>query len=173
MLVRTMILAVALPCTGLIAQNPAAPTTPPRCDRPEHRQLDFWVGEWDVSISQGHAGTSSVTLEEDGCVVHEHWKADRGETGQSLNFFDRNDRKWHQVWISNRGGALNLAGASIGGAIVYTGETRRPGGPRTLHRLSFAPDSAGNVRQFWEVSQDGGAKWAVTWDALYRKKPTS
>jgi hypothetical protein len=31
-------------------QAPAAPAAAPlpACDRPEHRQFDFWVGEWDV-----------------------------------------------------------------------------------------------------------------------------
>ena len=34
-------------------------------------------------------------------MVHEHWKGSRGGTGQSFNFYDRGDRKWHQVWIAN------------------------------------------------------------------------
>ena len=172
-------LVAAAVATGIAAspagaQQPAA--TPParqNCKGPEYRQFDYWVGEWDVSIPQGHAGTNSVTLEEDGCVVHEHWKSVMGETGQSFNFYDRNDRKWHQVWISNSGGVLDLSGGLVDGAISYTGETRGPKGRRVLHDLRFIPDSAGNVRQLWKTSLDDGTTWTVGWDGLYRRKSGS
>ncbi len=166
----TIILAASIAVRSAAAQQaPAA--APPNCKSPEFRKLDFWVGEWDVAISQGHAGSSSVTLEEDGCVVHEHWKSVRGETGQSFNYYDRNDQKWHQEWISNSGHALHLAGTDSAGAIHYTGETVGPKGGRVMHRLSFIPDSAGRVRQLWDISTDGGKTWSTAWDGLYTRKP--
>ena len=37
-----------------------------------NRQLDFWVGEWDVYAPQGHqVGTSSVQRILGGCVIFE------------------------------------------------------------------------------------------------------
>jgi len=67
----------------------------PTCDTPAHHQFDFWIGGWDVSDSNGHAGTNTVTLEENGCLVHEHWKGAEGSSGQSFNYFDGADGKWN------------------------------------------------------------------------------
>jgi len=43
----------------------------------ENRQFDFWVGEWDVSTTQGSvpAGTSRIELILGDCVVLENWKS--------------------------------------------------------------------------------------------------
>ena len=64
---------VAHPPERLAAQG----GSPPKCDKPEFRQFDFWVGDWDVTVGGHQAGTNQVTLEEDGCVIHEHWKGVR------------------------------------------------------------------------------------------------
>ena len=47
-----------------------APVTqaPPRCDTPQYRQFDFWVGDWTVTSGDQPAGTNHVTLEEAGCM---------------------------------------------------------------------------------------------------------
>lgn len=52
---------------ALTAQT--APSGPPTCDAPEHRQLDFWVGSWDVTMRGKEAGTNVVTREESGCLI--------------------------------------------------------------------------------------------------------
>src|SRR5205085_11883872 len=70
----------------LPAQSPPAR---PKCDAPEYRQFDFWVGDWDVTAGGQRAGTNLVTLEEGGCLIHEHWAGAKGGTGQRLNFYDR------------------------------------------------------------------------------------
>lgn len=139
---------------------------PPRCDSPEFRQFDFWVGEWDVTSGGQPAGSNRITVEEDGCVVHEHWRGARGGTGQSFNFYDRADGRWHQVWVSNSGNVLSLSGAFVAGALVLEGE--RMEGSRTVrHRLSFTPNADGTVRQLWEMSTDGGTTWSTSFDGLY------
>jgi hypothetical protein len=153
---------------GQVAAQGSGPR-PPRCDAREHRQLDFWVGQWDVTMGGRPAGTNLVTLEERGCAVHEHWTGTGGETGQSLNFYDRGDRRWHQVWISSSGNALQLAGEYAGGTLTFRGEARQPGGQTVQHRLSFHRNADGTVRQLWETSADGGRSWQVSFDGLYRK----
>jgi hypothetical protein len=159
----------------LMAQQPPAPATAPagppaKCDAPVYRQLDFWVGEWDVYIGDQKVGTNVVTSEEDGCVVHEHWTSLRSETGQSFNFYDRATKKWRQVWVSNNGSTLDVAGGLVDGTMAYTGEAVRPNGVRIQHRLSFTPNADGTVRQFWQTSTDGGATWTVAWDGRYVRK---
>jgi hypothetical protein len=149
-----------------------AQTQPPRpkCDSPEHRRFDFWVGDWNVTIQGQLVGTNLVTLEEDGCVVHEHWRGSGGDTGQSLNFYDRGDGKWHQVWVSNSGGVLNLSGAYTDGTIVFEGESIGKGGGKLVNRLTFFKNADSTVRQFWQISTDGGKTWGSSFDGLYRKK---
>lgn len=153
--------------------TPAAPPSRPaalRCDTPDHRRFDFWVGDWDVTTQGQPAGTNLVTLEEDGCLVHEHWTGAEGDTGQSLNFYDRQDGRWHQVWVANSGSVLDLAGTYADGTLTYRGERRKPDGSMLLHRLSFHPNTDGTVRQLWETSSDRGSTWNTVFDGLYHRK---
>jgi hypothetical protein len=142
----------------------------PTCDSAVYRQFDFWVGDWEVTTAGKPAGTNLVTREENGCVIHEHWTGSNGGTGQSLNFYDRGDGQWHQVWVSNSGGVLNLAGSFADGTLTFRGETKQADGTRLTHRLSFHLNSDRTVRQFWEVSSDGGTTWATSFDGVYRKR---
>ncbi|MGH7514295.1 MAG: hypothetical protein ACREOQ_15380 [Gemmatimonadales bacterium] len=148
----------------------AAAVARPTCDAPEYRQLDFWVGDWNVTVGGGQAGTNLVTLEERRCLVHEHWTGARGETGQSFNFYDRDDGAWHQVWVSSSGNVLNLTGHYADGRLTFVGENRKPDGSTLRHRLSFHANPDGTVRQLWETSSDGGSSWATSFDGLYAKR---
>ena len=167
-LLAVVVLVVSGQITGLRAQT--APAPPPACDAPEHRQLDFWVGSWDVTMQGREAGTNVVTLEESGCLVHEHWTGTRGGTGQSFNFYNQEDGAWHQVWVSSSGNVLDLAGHYADGTLTYQGETRQPDGSTLRHRLSFHANADGTVRQLWESSSDGGTTWATSFDGLYTRR---
>ena len=50
------------------------------CAAGEYRQFDFWVGRWEVTANDRVAGHNEITVEEGGCVVHEHWAGARGGT---------------------------------------------------------------------------------------------
>lgn len=162
-----VLVALAGAATSLLAQGQQPP---PGCKGAEHRQFDFWVGDWVVTAGKDTAGTNNVTLEESGCIVHEHWIGSKGGTGQSFNFYDRIDRKWHQIWIDNNGMVLRLSGDYAGGKLSYAGETLRRNGTRILHRLSFTKNVDGTVRQFWESSTDEGRSWSTAFDGVYRRK---
>lgn len=41
----------------------------PPCSSQEHRQFDFWLGEWDVTQKGKPAGTSRITAILGGCVL--------------------------------------------------------------------------------------------------------
>jgi hypothetical protein len=152
----------------LPAQSP--PAARPKCAAPEYRQFEFWVGDWEVTAGGQRAGTNLVTLEEGGCLIHEHWSGAKGGTGQSLNFYNREDGRWHQVWVSNSGEVLDLTGGYADGTLTFRGESKQADGTRLLHRLSFHSNPDRSVRQFWEVSSDGGATWTSSFDGLYRKR---
>ncbi|MGH9902565.1 MAG: tetratricopeptide repeat protein, partial [Pyrinomonadaceae bacterium] len=144
----------------------------PCASTPEHRQFDFWVGEWDVQTPQGQlAGTNSVQSILDGCVVFENWAgAGGGGSGKSFNYYNPATRRWHQLWVSNTGNVLEFAGELKDGQMRYTGESPGAQGGKVMHRLTFFNSSADRVRQLWEQSADGGRTWNVAFDGTYVRK---
>jgi len=148
------------PTSGALVSTPPVTQAPPRCDTPQYRQFDFWVGDWTVTSGGQPAGTNHVTLEEAGCLVHEHWTGARGGTGQSFNFFGRTDSLWHQVWVSSSGTVLFLSGKYSDGRLAYTAQGQR---------LTFFHNADGTVRQLWESSSDG-KQWSTVFDGMYVKR---
>src|SRR5689334_20842315 len=69
----------------LAAASVASFAADPACSTTEHRQFDFWIGEWQVRTPDGKvAGRNHITREYTGCVIHEHYSTDRGYSGESL-----------------------------------------------------------------------------------------
>jgi tetratricopeptide (TPR) repeat protein len=139
---------------------------------PEHRQFDFWIGEWDVQNPQGQpAGTSSIQLILGGCVVFENWTSGGGAyTGKSFNLYNSTLKKWQQFWADDKGGSLEFAGEYKDGELRYTGESLDPKGNKIMHRLTFFNLPEGRVRQLWEQSTDNAKTWTTVFDGLYVKK---
>lgn len=146
--------------------------------KPEYRQFDFWLGEWDVFTPEGKlAGTNSVQLILGDCVVFENWTGSRGGAGKSFNVYNAAKRKWQQTWVDSFGNVLELSGDYKEGGMRFAGESFDPkDGKRLLNRLTFTKISADKVRQFWEQSNDEGKSWIVVFDGAYARRksaPTS
>lgn len=166
-----LLLVCASPHTLGARPQTATPRQTPCRSRPEYRQFDFWVGEWDVQNPQGQpAGTNSVQLILGDCVLLENWTGARGGQGKSFNVYNAATGKWQQTWVDNSGNVLELAGEYRDGQMRFTGETPGRGGAKTLERLTFTRISADRVRQFWEQSADGGKTWTVAFDGTYIRK---
>lgn len=145
---------------------------------PRFREFDFWVGDWDVrptgTPAVGPAARNTVTIEDNGCVVMEHWKAPSGSEGQSFNIFDRSVGLWRQTWVDNVGGQHDYRGQRVGRDMAFQGDTPAPNGgpgrvPTKLTFFSLGPDS---VRQFSQTSADSGKTWQTAYDLMYvRRKP--
>jgi len=157
--------------TPAAATAAAKPPPQPCRNAQEYRQLDFWVGEWEVQTPQGKpAGTSSVQLILKDCVVFENWTGVRGYTGKSFNLYNTQTRKWQQIWVDDQGGILHFAGEFRDGAMRYTGESMAADGKPIRDRLTFTPLAEGRVRQLWEQSSDDGKTWKTVFDGTYIKK---
>lgn len=139
---------------------------------PEHRQFDFWIGEWNVQNPQGQpAGTSSIQRILGDCVIYENWTSGGGAyTGKSFNLYNSSLRKWQQFWADDKGGVLEFAGEYKDNELRYTGESTDPKGNKIMHRLTFFNLSPGRVRQLWEQSTDNAKTWTVAFDGLYLRK---
>jgi hypothetical protein len=140
------------------------------CRSPEYRQFDFWVGDWDVRAPNGpSAGHNVVTLEQDGCLLVEHWTASSGgQTGTSFNYYDVRDKKWHQLYLDNSGNAAAfpaMAGNLVEEKMVLlTDEKQIP-----VSRWTWYVLGPGRVRQMAEQSSDGQKTWNIVWDSVYAK----
>ena len=133
----------------------------------EARQLDFWIGKWDVFAPNGQkAGVNVIEPFAEGCSLMENWTSTNNSNGKSINYFDPGTQKWYQFWIGSGGGALRYEGTFRDGAMRFEGETVA-GGKKTLHRLTFSKNEDGSVRQFAELSNDDGKTWAVSYDFKY------
>jgi len=143
------------------------------CEQGEvFKEFDFWVGDWVVHGPAGAlAGTNSITREERGCVLLEHWQNTAGGTGQSINFVDKISGEWVQIWNAEGGSQINIRGGMTDDGMLLTG---------TLHTISndttipfralwtLLPD--GRVRQFFEQSTDNGETWTTWFEGFYTRK---
>jgi hypothetical protein len=156
---------------ALAALPAVAAEAPKGCTSAEHRQFDFWIGEWEVKLPNGrHAGSNRITSIHGGCALLEEWRGNGNVTGSSLNIYDRERGRWHQTWVDGSGGLLTLEGGLVDGAMRMTGETVE-GGKRTLQRVQWTPQPDGRVRQHWEASEDGGQAWKTVFDGWYTRRP--
>lgn len=153
------------------AQTTSPPPSPCK-SRPEHRQFDFWVGEWDVKTPQGRqAGTNSVQLILNDCVLFENWTGAGGMQGKSFNVYNAAKSKWQQTWVDGAGSVLELFGDYKDGEMRFAGESARPrDGKKIMNRLTFTKISNDKVRQFWEQSADDGKTWTVAFDGTYIRR---
>jgi tetratricopeptide (TPR) repeat protein len=144
----------------------------------ENRQFDFWLGEWDVSTTQGAvpAGTSKIELILEDCVVQENWKSlSSPYSGKSYNIYDAALKRWEQYWVDNVGGNIFFHGElSKDGVMDYwTDDIPQSSGPALRRHLQFIAMGADKVRQFSRGSTDGGKTWNVEYDFTYVRKGKS
>lgn len=171
-IIAAVIVSPAAPPCPHATQTQGQP--PADCSASEHHQFDFWVGDWTVTVQGKPAGTNRIEASLKGCVLVESWTATGGGKGTSLNFYDRNTRRWHQTWIDDRGGVLQMQGGVVNGAMVMrTAALPQPGGGTVIHRITWSPQDGGRVRQHWESSTDDGKTWTSAFDGMYAKVSAS
>ncbi|MEO8359113.1 MAG: hypothetical protein ABI672_03705 [Vicinamibacteria bacterium] len=148
-----------------------------------YRDFDYWIGEWDVraagSPPSSPAAENIVTREYDGCVVQEHWTPGGAAAafGSSFSIFDTTRKMWFQTWVDSVGGLHDYHGSlDPQGNMAFVGETTGiPGQPgRVPVRLTFFKQGPDRIRQFSEISTDGGKSWTTNYDLVYtRRKPAA
>jgi tetratricopeptide (TPR) repeat protein len=141
----------------------------------QSRQFDFWVGEWDVSTTQGRipAGTSKIELILEDCVLLENWKSLSGPySGKSYNIYDQALKRWEQYWVDNVGGNIFFHGQLLNDGVMdyWTDDIPQATGPALKRHLQFIPMGTDKVRQLSQGSTDGGKTWSVEYDFTYVRK---
>jgi hypothetical protein len=136
------------------------------------RRFDFWVGEWDVTPANDTTivGHSVVQVVSGGCALLENWTARDGAQGKSLNSYNTALSHWQQFWVGQAGGVTEYRDSRwVGDTLVFLAHSRNAKGEFD-QRLSFSPVDSDTVRQFGEISTDGGRSWSVGYDFHYHRR---
>jgi len=170
-----LIFAFAVSVPG--AHSQTAGPAPTACAEPRQKQLDFWVGDWDLTWpgeKQGEVahGSNSIKRILDGCVVQENFSG--GDSmplrGMSVSLFDPTSGKWKQTWVDNQAAYLDFAGEFKDGQMILAREAIRPDGVKFLQRMVFKNIHPNEFDWSWEASKDGGKTWTVQWPIHYKRK---
>ena len=164
----TVLLLVLIPSIAA-----AATATSPTCSSGEHRQFDFWAGDWDAyALDEGDKLVARAHVEVilDGCALLEVYDQLDGLKGQSFSIYDASRGVWHQSWVTNRGKLLQLDGRFQDGRMVLTGTDRRDDGRSPLIRGAWKTVEKG-VRETAETSDDNGRTWKPLFDILFKPRP--
>jgi hypothetical protein len=148
-----------------------AQNAPSGCDSPESRQLDFWLGDWDLTYGDGGKGRNKITKILGGCAVLEEFNGAPGVklNGRSLSTFDGPSGKWKQTWVDDSGAYLDFTGGVVdGGRLVFAREAERTG-QKFLQRMVFQDVAADSLTWLWQRSNDQGVNWNTQWEIRYRR----
>src|ERR1700722_4604389 len=156
--------AVALDSPGL--EQTTAPAT---CDTPQHHQLDFWVGNWQVFDAATNQLVAFERVEKysEGGMAQENrtFLTDKYRpAGIGINRFD--GETWLQMWADNQWGAIFLRGApDADGNMVFV--TVIPSRKRDVKRV-YENRHDGTVRILQYIAPAGSGKWVKYGDLIYR-----
>jgi len=143
----------------------------PACsDSVKSHQFDFWIGDWEVTAGGNVVGRNVIEPILDGCVLQENWTGTSGSAGSSFNYYNPQTGEWEQFWVWRRGTTIHTKGGYADGKMVLEGETTDQNGDPSLNRITFFNNEDGTVRQYWQVSSDGGETWTDAFDGLYTKR---
>jgi hypothetical protein len=170
-----LLLILTLTVSTVAAQSSSTPPPNP-CTTAEQRQLEFWVGEWDLTWPGQKAGetlhgTNSISRIMDGCVVQENFSDQATHyRGTSVSTFDATAGKWKQTWVDNGGAYLDFVGEFKDGQMILRREAIGKNGVKTLQRMVWKNINANELDWSWEASTDGGKTWQVNWPIHYKRK---
>jgi hypothetical protein len=163
------LLACLLPAvTGRLQAAPAPQS--PSCASPEHRQFEFWAGDWDsYDVEDDKTPSAHVRVDAilGGCALHERYEGTNGFVGESFSIYDASRKLWHQSWVTNRGELLVIEGRFQDGRMTLEGASVGSDGKPTTVRGVWKPEN-GLVREWAERSADGGKTWTKWFDIVFR-----
>ena len=167
MKIKPASLLILLFFTALTAQTECS------CCTEQHKEFDFWIGEWSVLNSEGKkVGENSISKIEDNCILVEKWKGVQGTTGTSHNYYDPSDESWNQLWIDNKGNILKLKGRMDSGKMVLRSSVEKDQeGNSYYNQISWGRNQDGTVTQLWELYEENGKLIRQLFMGIYHKKP--
>lgn len=157
----------------LLVVAPARAQDAVPCSAPEARQLDFWLGSWNLTW-EGGQGTNEIVRRFGDCVIEENFVGqmpDGPYRGFSVSMFDRRSKEWRQTWVDDQGSYLAFRGGRDGdGFMRLCGEPLVGNdGREQISRMSWINVEKDSLDWLWERSFDGGATWEMFWEIHYER----
>ena len=143
----------------------AAAAVAAACSQAPNRQLDFWLGPWQVVENGEVMATSTIEPVSGGCAIREIYEQKDGYRGTSLSFHDPVINQWRQTWIDSTGAVGEFHGTFSDGAMRFEGETHTANGKRVYRKMSLERDGAGILQK--SLKSDDGAAWAPHYEIRY------
>jgi hypothetical protein len=169
-LAATAALTLLAACATAAAQQQQAQTPP--CTTAEFRQLDFWVGTWDLYASadttQAPIGVNVITREYGDCVIEEQFTGVSGLIGHSVSTYHAQAQTWRQTWVDNQGGYFALTGGPTGDGFMLN--STRLGDNSPYQRMIWEDITPNRFVWRWQSSTDAGATWTDTWVIHYVRR---
>jgi hypothetical protein len=158
----------------LLLATPAAYAQATGCDTPESKQLDFWVGDWELAtVGQNAPGKSRnrITKILDGCAILEEFDGAQGSklVGRSVSTYDRASAKWKQTWVDNTASYLDFEGGLVEGDMSFWREAMQKDGRKQRQRMVWKDVKADSLKWLWQKSDDDGRTWSTQWEIDYRR----
>jgi len=144
-----------------------------QCCDTTFRQFDFWLGDWEVFDTSGiKVGTNIVVTMQDSCMLQENWESALGNySGTSYNYYNSQDSMWHQTWVDNQGGSLELHGKLVSGNMILQSDLAK--GKKFdfyYNRITWTPHENGSVSQVWEIIDKNNNVLKLLFNGLYIRK---
>jgi tetratricopeptide (TPR) repeat protein len=134
------------------------------------RQLDFWIGTWDVyTTADVKVGQNIIEPRNKGRMLFEQWTDGRGWVGCSQNFYDHGKKQWRQVWTDEAGAVIDYAGTWSDGAMRLEGTLTASHGATSKSRMTLTPSADGSVRQVIDRQAADGT-WTNAVDFRYVRR---
>ena len=148
------------------------------CSRPEFRQFDFWIGEWEAfGVNGKKSGDSKISLILDSCIILEEWNSTGVQqglrfAGKSFNTWNAALQQWQQTWVDNTGNTTAFTKGKYENNKIVLNTNPFPFSRDTMavRRLTFFNLGADKVRQLGEITKDKGKTWITEYDLEYRRK---
>lgn len=159
-----LLAVISIPVAALADQVPCSAN-------PNSRQLDFWIGHWNVNYPGAIApSTSTVSLDLDSCLVVETWIGGKNHAGKNFFAYSPDDESWHGMFADNEGRVHVFEGKVQPGTAEFKGPSRSPDGQFIVNRIRIVQVAPHKIEQTWDKSTDKGATWTTVFSGEYSQK---
>ena len=138
---------------------------------PPDQQLNFWLGDWELSWGEGETGSNRVQRILDGRVISETFDGNPGVSfrGQSVSVYRPQHEQWQQTWVDTDGNYWHFHGGWQGDRFVFATDDIVENRP-VKYQMIFRDIEENSLKWIWERSDDGGKTWEVKWQLHYERR---
>jgi len=138
--------------------------------------FDFWEGKWEATWKEGEnvgKGQNELTWIHGGKVLQENFEILKGQSkgfvGGSLSVFQPQTNTWRQAWADAQGGYYDFIGGFEEDKRIFKTRPKAVNGDVIVQRMVFHDIEKDAFTWDWEISQNGGETWNLSWRIFYTR----